>query len=197
MQEEDRKMSDAQIETVKAAKAAKPAEKQPEAVATKPEKQPRAAAPAAEALPMVPESMREAVETGVTRAKESYEMAKDTAEEATEALKDATEALEETTEALEETFAAAMRGASHFNEQVMAAFKDEASAQLDLMRDLARIGTPLEAFELQGKFLRARLDAAQARGKALAEVCCRVAEDTAAPARESMLRTIRALTPAA
>jgi len=189
-------MSDAQVETVEAAKAAKPAEKKPEVVAEKPaemepktasakpaEKQPKAAAPAPEAGPMVPESVREVVETSVTKAKESYEQAKATAEEATEAL--------------EETFAAAMRAANEFNEQIMAAFKDDASAQFDLMRDLTQVGTPVEAFELQGKFLRSRLEAVQARSTALAELVSRVTEETAAPTRESMLKTIRTLTPAA
>jgi phasin len=197
-------MSDAQVETVKAVKAEKPVEKQPNVTAKPVEKQPniaakpvrkqpnaaakpteklaKVAAPAAEASLVAVESVREAVESGVTQAKESYERAKATAEESTAAL--------------EETFAAAIRGANDINEYVMAAFKDETRARFDLVRDLARAGTPLEAFELQGKFLRARLDAAQARGSALAKLVSRVSKETAEPARESMLRTIRTLTPA-
>ncbi|MDP2622131.1 MAG: phasin family protein [Hyphomicrobiales bacterium] len=169
-------MSDVQIETEEAAAEPRPVEKRAE-------RQPKVAARAADAGAMVPESVREAVETGVTQAKQSYDRVKASAEEATEAL--------------EETFAAAMRGASDFNEQVMAAFKADTRAQFDLVRDLARIETPAQAFELQGKFLNARIEAAQARSAALAKLVNRVAGETTEPVRESVLRTIRALTPAA
>ena len=172
MMKEDFKMSDMQVETVEAAAAEKPVENQP-----------KAAPRAADAGFMAPETVREAVETGVTQAKQSYDRVKATAEEANESF--------------EETIAAAMRGAGEFNEQVMAAFKADAYAQFDLVRDLARVGTPAEAFDLQGKFLHARLDAAQRRSAALAKLVNRVAEETAEPVREGVLQTIRALTPAA
>lgn len=165
-------MPDAQIGTVRAAAAAKPVERQP-----------KPAARAADAGSMVPESVREAVESGVSQARQTYEQARATAEEATEAL--------------EEAFAAAMRGAGDFNDRIAAAFKDEACARFELVRDLARAGTPAAAFELQSRFLHTRLDAAQARNAAFAELVSRVAQETAEPVRETLLRTIRALTPKA
>jgi phasin len=169
-------MSDMQIETEERAA-------QPKPVAKPSEKQPKVAARAANAGPMVPESLREAVETGVSQAKESYDRVRASTEEATEAL--------------EETFAAAMRGASDFNDQVMEAFKADARAQFDLLRDLTGAGTPVEAFELQGKFLYGRIDAAQALSAALAKLVTRVAEETSEPVRSSVVRTIRAFMPAA
>lgn len=169
-------MSDVQIETEEAAAEPQPVEKPAE-------KQSKTAARAADSGPMVPDSVREAVETGVTQAKKSYDRVKASAEEATEAL--------------EESFAAAMRGANDFNEQVMDAFKTDARAQFDLVRDLAAAATPAEALELQSKFLYERIDAAQARSAALAKLVSRFTSEAAEPMRASVVRTIRALTPAA
>lgn len=175
-------MSDAKVENLKAA-AKSPEKKQEASKASKPaEAAPQTAAAAEQVSPVVPEPVREAVEASVTQAKENYEQAKAVAEE--------------TTDALEESVAAAMRGANDFNEQLLAALKDEAFARYDLLRDLSRAGTPLEAFEIQGKYLRARLDAAQARSAAFAKLASRVTAEASEPARESMLKTVRALTPA-
>ena len=158
-------------------------EAMPESRAKTVGKQPKPASDVAEATHLVSEPVREVVESGVNQAKQAYEQYRSAAEEATETL--------------EESFDAVMRGAREVGEQIAAAIKTDACAQFDLVRDLARAGTPAELLDVQSRFLNARIDTAGARMASFAKLANRIAEETGEPVRESVLRTIRTLTPAA
>ena len=143
---------------------------------------PAKAAPAPKAVPElkfvtaeVPQVVRKLAEQSVTKAKDTYEVFKTAAENASGAIED--------------SVTSASKGATALNRQIIGAIKDTATAQFDLVSDLAGVRTPAEAIELHNRFMRARMDALTSRSQAIARLVGEITIEAAKPIRENAART--------
>ncbi len=122
-------------------------------------------------------NVRVMVEKGLVEARAKYAKAKSAAEE--------------TSHAVEASYGAAQKGVIAFNVKAIEAVKAGAAANFDLFASLAGAKTLSELVTLNTEFARKRFEDASARGKELAELARKVADEASAPIKAHVAKSFK------
>ena len=100
-------------------------------------------------------------------------------------------AVEEVSSALESSYGAARDGLAQLNVKAIEALKSDAEAHFDLMTSLVSVKSISDMITLNTEFVRRRFEDATARAKNFSEMARKVAEEAAAPIRDSVAKTAK------
>lgn len=120
----------------------------------------------------MPAAFRELAEKGLAQAKENYEKVKSAAEEATDVLED--------------TYSTASKGYSDLGLKMIEAGRANSNAAFDFYGELLTAKSFAEVVEKSTAYARARFDAVNAQVKEFTETAQKVANESAAPIKESI-----------
>ena len=110
---------------------------------------------------------REFAETSTARAKETYGKAQ--------------AAVKESTEVMEQTLSTASKGAADFNSHLLDVAQKNMNATFDLARQLTRVKSPAEYFELSTAHARKQFETFTEQTKQLTTLAQKVTTDAAQP----------------
>jgi phasin len=127
----------------------------------------------------VPAAYRELAEKSIAQAKQGYEKFRTAAEEASEVL--------------EATYSTAAKGASDYGLKVIEAFRANANANFDFVRDLLTVKSLSEAIELSSVHTRKQFEAVTAQTKDLAALAQKVTTDTVEPVKTGFTKAFKAV----
>jgi phasin len=119
----------------------------------------------------MPAAFRELAEKSLAQAKENYEKVKSAAEQATDVLED--------------TYSTASKGCSDLGLKMIEAARANTNAAFDLYGELLTAKSFAELVEKSTAYARAQFEALTAQAKELSEAAHKVANDSAAPVKES------------
>jgi phasin len=123
------------------------------------------------------ESVRTALEKGVSESRAAFARAKASADDAANAL--------------EQSFAAAKEGVVAFNAKALEAMRANAEANLEFIRASFAAKSLAELVALQSEFVRKRVDAVTGQFKDLGALAQKTAVEAFAPVRERVVKTFR------
>jgi phasin len=123
------------------------------------------------------ENMRALVEKGIVESRARYVQAKSVAEE--------------TSAAVEASYGATRDGVVAFNVKTIEAIKADTDANFELFKSLAAAKSVSELVTLQTEFARKRFETATSRGKELAELARKVADEAVAPIKAHVAKTFK------
>ena len=127
----------------------------------------------------VPESVRSLAETLVTQNREIYERTR--------------ERMEDAIDVLESTFDKAGQGTAELNKKVIHFAQTNVNSSFDLAKELAEAETFNQYLEIQAAFLRRQFEQLSAQAGEIREMAAKIAEQTSAPVKEHVTRTIEAV----
>jgi phasin len=110
---------------------------------------------------------RDLAEKGAARAKETYGKAQAAARESTETM--------------EQTYSAASKGAADFNLHLLTIAQENMNAAFEFARQVARVKSPSEFFELSATHARKQLETYTEQTKHLASLAQKVTTDAVQP----------------
>lgn len=98
---------------------------------------------------------------------------------------------EETSAAVEASYGATRDGVVAFNVKTIEAIKADADANFELIKSLAAAKSVAELVTLQTEFARKRFEEASLRGKELAELARKVADEAVAPIKAHVAKAFK------
>ena len=119
----------------------------------------------------MPAAFREMAEKGLAQAKQNYEKVKSAAEQATDVLED--------------TYSAASKGYSDLGLKMIEAARTNTNAAFDFYGELLTVKSFAEVVEKSTAYTRTQFEAVTAQAKELSDAAQKVANDSAAPIKES------------
>ena len=120
---------------------------------------------------------REFSEKSAARAKDTYGKAQ--------------AAAEETTKVMERTYSTASKGAADFNLHLLEMAQANMNAAFDFARQLARVKSPSEFFELSSAHVRKQFEAFSGQTQQLTTLAQKVTTDAAQPLQAEVVKTFK------
>ena len=120
---------------------------------------------------------REFAEKSAARAKDTYGKAH--------------AATEETTKVMERSFSTASKGAADFNLHLLEMAQESMNAAFDFARQLTRVKSPSEFFELSAAHMRKQFENFTEQAKHLATRAQKVTTDAAQPLQSEVAKTFK------
>ena len=125
----------------------------------------------------MPENVaRDFAEKGAARAKETYGKAQ--------------AAAEETTKIMEGTYSAASKGVADFNVHLLEATQTNMNAAFDLARQLARVTSPAEFFQLSAAHMREQFETFTEQAKQLTSLARKTTAEATQPFQTGIARAV-------
>jgi phasin len=125
----------------------------------------------------MPENVRELTEKGAAYAKDSYAKTQAAAGQATKMM--------------EQTYSAASKGATDFNLHLLEVARTNMNAAFDLARQLARVTSPSEFFELTSAHMRKQLETLTEQTQQLTTLAQKVTTEAAQPLEAGIAKTFK------
>ena len=100
-------------------------------------------------------------------------------------------AAQETTKVMERTFSASTKGASDFNVHLLEIAQANMNAAFDFARQLTRVKSPSEFFELSAAHMRKQFENFTEQAKHLATRAQKVTTDAAQPLQSEVAKTFK------